>query len=176
VVGAVILGAGLTLGATATAAVPLPMAKTNKGGNKGAAKTKQVAQAKVEVKTDAGAVLKSHLNLDWGSDGTVELAAGDNKHAVGLRVVRNGDGSDITITLSYGVDGSPIIEPYTFDSSVGKREVITIEDGGAIALTVTSQQVKDDEPPPAPPPDEPDEDKGKIEVKPDVDDPLGGLE
>ena len=163
--------------ATAADAVPVAAKGKDKKGKKTQA-TKQIAQAKVEVKTESGAVLKSHVNLDWGTDGNVELAAGETKHAVGLKVVRDGESKEITVTLSYGVDGSPVIEPYTFDSSVGKREVIHIEDGAAIALTVTPTNVKVDGPEPAPPAEEPDEGggNGKIEVGPDTEDPLGGLE
>ncbi len=159
-------------------AVPVAAKGKDKKGKKAPQATKQIAQAKVEVKTGSGAVLKSNLNLDWGTDGNVELAAGDTKHAVGLKVVRGGESNEITVTLSYGVDGSPVIEPYTFDSSVGKREVIHIEDGAAIALTVTPTNVKVDDPNPAPPAEEPDEGGGndKIEVGPDTEDPLGGLE
>jgi hypothetical protein len=146
--------------------------------------TKQVANAKVELKTVTGAVVKGQLNLDWGKDGSVELAAGETKHAVGIKVDRDGEAQQITVTLSYEVDGSPVIEPYTFDMSVGKREVIRVEDGAAIALTVTPKKVKSGQTP-APPPEEPPEEDGdegggggggKIEVGPGVDDPLGGLE
>lgn len=185
-VSSVLLGAAFALGFVATpvssasSADAVPAAGKGKGKAKKGKKnqaTKQIAQAKVEVKTESGAVLKSHLNLDWGADGNLELAAGETKHAIGVKVERSGDAKEITVTLSYGVDGAPVIEPYTFDSSVGKREVIHIEDGAAIALTVTPTNVKVDEPPP-PPPEEPDEGggNGKIEVGPDTEDPLGGLE
>lgn len=155
-------------------ALPAATAGAHEPGSVAAAEsaTKQVAQVKVEVKTEGGRVVKGDAQLDWGEHGNVELDADGHKHTVGLELARpEGDAKTLTVTLRYHVDDRLVVAPYTFDTTVKKREVLHIEGGTAIALTVTPKKVK------APPPEE-EKPKDKIEVggEDDPDDPLGGLQ
>lgn len=133
--------------------------------------TKQVAQVKVELKTEAGRVIKADAQLEWGAPGNVELASEGHTHTVGLEVARAAeDKPEVTVTLRYHLDDKLVVAPFTFDAKVKKREVLHIEGGPAIALTVTPKTVK------APPPPEEDEKpKDKIDVGDDPQSPLGGL-
>lgn len=150
----------LTTPLAATAAPKSPPAE---------APTKQVAQVKVEIKTEAGRVLKTDAQLEWGAPGNVELASEGHTHTVGLEVARAAeDKPEVTVTLRYHLDDQLVVAPYTFDAKVKKREVLRIEGGTAIALTVTPKKVK------APPPEE-EKPKDKIEVGDDPESPLGGL-
>lgn len=133
------------------------------------APTKQVAQVKVEIKTEGGRVIKTDAQLEWGAPGNVELASEGHTHTIGLEVARQNETKpEVTVTLRYHLDDQLVVAPYTFDAKVKKREVLRIEGGTAIALTVTPKKVK------APPPEE-EKPKDKIEVGDDPESPLGGL-
>lgn len=147
---------------TATAAPKAPPAAE--------APTKQVAQVKVELKTEGGRVIKGDAQLEWGAPGNVELASEGHTHTIGLEVARAADDKpEVTVTLRYHLDDKLVVAPFTFDAKVKKREVLRIEGGPAIALTVTPKKVK------APPPEE-EAPKDKIDVQGDPESPLGGLE
>lgn len=166
--GLVALAAALALG------LPVSSVDAHEGAEPRAeSSVKQVAQVKVEVKTEAGRVIKGDLQLDWGAPGTVEMQGDGKKHIVGLELVRETDDSKVLkVTLRYHVDDHLVVAPYTFDTKLKKREVVHIEGGSAIALTVTPKKVKA-----PPPPAEEEKPRDKIDVgDADPRDPLGGLE
>jgi hypothetical protein len=145
---------------------------------------KDSASIKIELKQESGKVLKyDGAVLDWGADGNVEFKADNHVHDVALRVDRGeGEGKTIQLTVGYTRDGKAIIEDHTVSSEIKKREVIRIEGGIAIAITVTPKPSKAAPPPeetkPEEKPEEPSEPpapkKRKIEGG-DSDDPLDGL-
>lgn len=149
---------------------------------------KDSASIKIELKQESGKVLKyDGAVLDWGADGNVEFKADNHVHDVALRVDRGGEeGKTIQLTVGYTRDGKAIIEDHTVSSEIKKREVIRIEGGIAIAITVTPKPNKSAPPPeeskpsekPEAKPEEPSEPpapkRRKIEGG-DSDDPLDGL-
>lgn len=165
----------------------------------------EVAIVKVEVKLESGKVIKHDgVLFEWGDEGNVVLKYDDHTHDVALKVERpDENGKKIDLTVGYSRDGNLIITPQQVSTEAKKREVIRIEGGAAIALTVTPKKVKldengnpvepipPDEPappppkskekpkappqqPPAPPPEPPKKERPKLKG-PDSDDPLEGL-
>lgn len=135
---------------------------------------KQVAHVKVEIKQESGKVVKSTGVVDWGADGRIELAGDAHTHAVLVKIERDVDSKKkVSITVGYDRDGEALIAPYTFESTVKKREVIEIEGGIAIALQVTPKKVAVDAPPPE---EKPEEREEKLKIGGDNNDPLGGLD
>ena len=154
----------------------------------------EVAIVKVEVKLESGKVIKHDgVLFEWGDEGNVVLKYDRPDE----------NGKKIDLTVGYSRDGTLIITPQQVSTEAKKREVIRIEGGAAIALTVTPKKVKldengnpvepipPDEPPPkpkekekpkekappqppAPPPEPPKEKRPKIKG-PDSNDPLEGL-
>ena len=174
--GAVLVALGLLGGPAAAAEAAAPDESTQDEA--------EVVQLKVEIKLASGRVVRlpGDFKLDWGVDTAVEVEADGSTHQFSFLIARKGDPESgaVSITMSYGRDGEPIIAPYSFDTKVKRREVVRIEGGLAIALTVTPKktgapppkQEEEEEPPPeegGPPADE-------IEIDGDADDPLGGLE
>lgn len=134
------------------------------------AETKNVALVKVEIRQESGKVIKNNGDLvGWNEDASLKIKSDDITHALEVKVVRDGDKSKkASVTLAYARGGEAIIAPYTFDVKLKKREVIQIEGGLAIALTVVPKKVavKKEEAPPS--------DSHKVE-KIDGDDPLAGI-
>jgi hypothetical protein len=125
---------------------------------------KDVASVKIELKQPSGKVLKyDGAQLEFGADGNVTFKADDHVHDVSLRIERASDQSKaISLTVGYTKDGQSVIAPQTVDSEIKKREVIRIEGGVAIAITVSAKatkkaapeekpEEKPEEPPPEPP-------------------------
>ncbi|MBC8071719.1 MAG: hypothetical protein IAG13_25565 [Deltaproteobacteria bacterium] len=160
-----------------------------------------VASVKIELKQASGKVLKyDGAMLEWGADGNVEIKYEDHVHDIALRIERPDDKQkQISLTVGYSKDGQAVIEPTTLASEIKKREVVRIDGGVAIAITVTPKNVKgegDSDPveppeetekpktktkkepaPPAEPPkeEEPPKPKKKRIEGPGSDDPLEGL-
>lgn len=166
----------------------------------------EVAIVKVEVKLESGKVIKHDgVLFEWGDEGNVVLKYDDHTHDVALKVDRpDENGKKIDLTVGYSRDGTLVITPQQVSTEAKKREVIRIEGGAAIALTVTPKKVKldengnpvepipPDEPappppkskekekpkappqPPAPPPEPPKKERPKLKG-PDSNDPLEGL-
>lgn len=139
----------------------------------------EVVQLKVELKLESGRVVRlpGEFTLDWGVGTEVEIEADGSTHQISITLARKG-GAKVSITLGYARNGEPIIAPYTFDTKVNKREVVRVEGGLAIALTVKPKNTKgqpdgEEEEPPPPEVEPPSE---KIDIDEDDDDPLGGVE
>ncbi len=136
-----------------------------------AAKTedaKQVANVKVEIRQESGKVVKGSTQLEWNEDGSLSIEEDGTKHRVKLRVDREGNSKNVSITVAYERGGEDIIAPYEFDAKVKKREVLRIEGNLAIAVTVTPKKVAA--------PKKKEDDKPKLDVGGDPDDPLAGLD
>lgn len=143
-----------------------------------------VASVKVELKQASGKVLKyDGAKLEFGADGNITFKHDDHVHDVSLRIDRAEEGSkSISLTVGYTKDGNAIIAPQTVSSEIKKREVISIEGGVAIAITVSAKSTKGEkkeEPPPAeeaPAPEEPPPPKKKDKILDGGgNDPLDGL-
>ncbi len=131
--------------------------------------TKQVASIKVEIRQESGEIVKGSTQLDWNEDGTLSIDQDGTDHKLQLRVEREGKSKKLNITVAYSRGGQDIVAPYAFDAKVKKREVVRIEGNLAIAVTVTPTKVatvKEDK----------GEDKPKLDLSGDEDDPLAGLD
>lgn len=131
--------------------------------------TKQVASIKVEIRQEGGEVVKGSTQLDWNEDGTLSIEQDGTTHKLNLRVEREGTSKKLSITVAYNRGGKDIVAPYAFDAKVKKREVLRIEGNLAIAVTVTPTKVaaaKKDK----------GEDKPKLDISGDENDPLAGLD
>lgn len=161
-----VLGLGLALAAVSTDAV----AAGEDAAAETETQTKHVAMVKVEIKQESGKVVKNSGDVvEWNKDAKVVIEADEHKHDVSLKVGREGDKSKkLNVTLAYDRDGEAVIAPYSFDTRVKKREVIRIEGGIAIAVTVTPKTVKVEAPKK--------KKRDKISGAEDPTDPLDGLE
>jgi hypothetical protein len=126
-----------------------------------------VASVKIELKQPSGKVLKyDGAMLEWGADGNVEIKYEDHVHDIALRVERPDDKQkQISLTVGYSKDGQAVIEPTTVASEIKKREVVRIDGGIAIAITVTPKNVKG-EGEPVEPPEENEKPKTKTKKEP----------
>lgn len=108
---------------------------------------KQVAEVKIEIRQETGKVVKNVATVDWNQNAEVVFEAEEQKHDLDVKLVREGDKSrKVSVTMAYSRDGQAVIAPYSFDTTVKKREVIRIEGGLAIAVTVTPKKVKVEKP------------------------------
>lgn len=155
----------VTLGlaaAPASAAAPAPMAAESAEG------AKQVANVKIEIRQESGKVIKGSTELEWNEDGSLSIEQDGTKHKVKLRVEREGKSKKLNVTVAYTRGGEDIIAPYAFDTKVKKREVVRIEGNLALAVTVIPKKVT--------PKKDKGEDKPKLDISGDPDDPLAGLD
>ncbi|MCH9685618.1 MAG: hypothetical protein K0V04_29575 [Deltaproteobacteria bacterium] len=141
----------------------------------------EVAQIKIEIKLESGRVVKPDDNfvVDWGVSNSLEIQADGSSHQFSLMVERKGDkGKAVDITVGYDRDGEAVVAPYKFEGKTKKREVLRIEGGMAIALTITPQKVKGEAPEEEEVEPEPEKRPPgkKIEISEEENDPLGGLE
>lgn len=152
-------------------------------GDQTAEAPRQVAQIKIEIKLESGRVIKPEDNftVEFGVDNSLEIQAEGSSHLFSVKVDKKGskkDSKDVSVTVGYNRDGEAVIAPYTFDTKVKKREVVRVEGGLAIALTVTPKKAEGDKPPEDEEvvPEEKQKPRDKIEISEDEDDPLGGLD
>ncbi|MBV1858240.1 MAG: hypothetical protein KUG77_07500 [Nannocystaceae bacterium] len=154
-----------SVGFVATPALAIgPVAET-----KAQQETKQVASIKVEIRQESGEVVKGSTQLEWNEDGSLSIEQDGTSHKLDLRVEREGKSKKLSITVAYSRGGEAIVAPYAFDAKVKKREVLRIEGNLAIAVTVTPTKVavvKEDK----------GQDKPKLDLSGDEDDPLSGLD
>jgi hypothetical protein len=133
------------------------------------AQRKNLALVKIEIKQPSGKVVGNQGDLvEWNEPANVVIDAEERRHAVSLEVAREDErASKIKVTMGYDLDGQPVVAPYSFDTRVKKREVIRVEGGLAIAITVTPKTVKVDPPK---------KKREKIKGVNDPKDPLDGLD
>lgn len=132
-----------------------------------AGQPKQVASVKVELRQESGKVVKGSTQLEWNEDGSLSIEEDGIKHRVKLRLEREGKSKKVNVTVAYTRGGEDIIAPYEFSAKVKKREVLRIEGNLAIAVTITPKKV-------APPKEK--DDKPRLDLGGDADDPLSGLD
>ena len=127
---------------------------------------KSVVIAKVEIKQSSGKVLRGKpRQLEWEAQSSVQLEADGHVHDVQLQVEKKDDqGRKLGVTLAYDVDGEAVIAPFEYDTTAKKREILRVDGGIALAVTLTPKKIEIEAP-------EPDDD---IEV-PDGQNPLDGL-
>lgn len=128
---------------------------------------KPLAAVQVEIRQENGKVVKGAAEIEWNEDGSLSIEEDGTQHKVRLRLDREGNSNKVSVTVAYSRGGKDIIAPYAFDAKMKKREVLRIEGNLAIAVTITPKKVA------AP---KKGEDKPKLDVSGDPDDPLAGLD
>lgn len=99
------------------------------------------ANVKLEIKTSDGKVMRDKGKvIAWRQPTKIPFEFQGGVHEFVIDVVR--DGKTANVELSYELDGMEVLRTYELETQIGKREVIRIEDGTALALTVTSKTIK----------------------------------
>lgn len=126
------------------------------------------AKVTIELRMEDGAVVKHRGELrSFGDEWRFEFDGADHQHAVLLTAETEEGSKKLEVTLAYERDGMPVIAPYTDTYTAKKRQTLWTEDGSlAIALTFTPAKFARE--------DKSRDEKEKIKINPDNDDPLGG--
>lgn len=129
----------------------------------GLEKATAMAKIKLEIRSPNGKIHKDQARIvRWDELTRVEMEFQGIEHAFLLDLGK--DGKSVSVKLTYLADGEEVIRNYGYDSKVGKREVVRIDDGTALAVTINTKTVK-------PKPPEPGQEKIKTA---EGDDPLAG--
>ena len=94
----------------------------------------------------------------------IPLELGGRVHELDIEVTREGKGFEVVV-VSYVLEGQQLVRNYRMEASANKREVIHIEGGIGLAITVGSKTIKP----------KPQKERDKVET-PAGDDPLAGAE
>lgn len=105
-------------------------------------KTSKWAKVKVEIRTPSGKVFKDTgksfpydqlTRLDFDFEGI--------SHTFLIDLSRDGK-SNAAVKLTYIAGGEEVVRNYGFDAKLSKREVLRLDDGTALALTVSNKTIK----------------------------------
>jgi hypothetical protein len=119
-----------------TGPVPVP-----EDPSEGLTEPTSFAQVKLEIKVPSGKVMRDGGKvIAWQQPTKIPFEFQGGMHQFVLDVTR--DGKTANVELSYELDGVEVLRTYELETKMGKREVIRIEDGTALALTVTSKTIK----------------------------------
>lgn len=128
-------GAVATVG-DPNAAVPVPEDPAD-----GLTEPTSMASVKLEIKGEDGKVFKDQPKvIFWDRLTRIPIDFGSRMHEFDLLLGQ--DKKSVDVQISYTVGGKEVLRKYKFDTKVGTREVIQIEGGVAVALTVTPKTVK----------------------------------
>lgn len=101
-----------------------------------------MASVKLEIKGEDGKVFKDKPKvIRWDQLTRIPIDFGSRMHEFDLLLGQDGKKA-VDVQLSYTVGGKEVLRKYRFDTKVGTREVIQIEGGVAVAVTVTPKTVK----------------------------------
>jgi hypothetical protein len=98
------------------------------------------ANVKLEVKQGPKVHKDPGQTIRWEELTRIPLDIDGQVHEFLVVVSRSGEKAEVT--LSYNLDGNEIMRKYTFDTKIKKREVLRLDGGGALAVTVTPLTVK----------------------------------
>ena len=151
---------------------PLPVVATPEGPSPvpadpavGLTQPTSMATVKLEIKDDGGKVLKDKPRvLRFDETFRIPLELGGRVHELDIEVTREGKGFEVVV-VSYVLEGQQLVRNYRMEASANKREVIHIEGGIGLAITVGSKTIKP----------KPQKERDKVET-PAGDDPLAGAE
>ena len=128
-------------GAVATAGDPDAPATVPEDPAEGLTEPTSMASVKLEIKGEDGKVFKDKGKvIRWDQLTRIPIDFGSRMHEFDLLLGQ--DKKSVDVQISYTVGGKEVLRKYKFDTKVGTREVIQIEGGIAVALTVTPKTVK----------------------------------
>jgi hypothetical protein len=123
-----------------------------------------MATVRLEIKDDTGKVFKdSPKVLRWDEPFRIPLEIGDQVHEVDVEVSR--EGKTVEIVLGYLLGGQELVRNFRLETNANKRELVRIEGGIALAITVGSKTIKP----------KPQKERDKVEAATGTD-PLAGAE
>lgn len=101
----------------------------------------QMATVTIEIKSGGGKVRKnSPQYVQWNQLTRIPVDFQGQIHEFDVQVKNNG--GNVGVILSYNVGADAVLADYSFDTKPKFREVLRIEDGMALAITVTPKTVK----------------------------------
>jgi hypothetical protein len=123
-----------------------------------------MATVRLEIKDDTGKVFKDTPKvLRWDEPFRIPLEIGNQVHEVDVEVSR--DGKTVEIVLGYLLGGQELVRNFRLETNANKRELVRIEGGIALAITVGSKTIKP----------KPQKERDKVEAATGTD-PLAGAE
>ena len=125
----------------------------------------KLALVEVEIKAEDGSLATHKKLMPWNQETTVSFESEGHTHALTITPRATPRSMEIAVTLSYDRDATALVDGYTYDGKLWKRELLRVEGGLAIALRVVPKTIE--LPPPPPPRDRLEPGEG--------DDPLTGL-
>jgi hypothetical protein len=127
-------------------------------------KARSMALVKIEVRLEDGGVVKNKGDLlKWNNKGTVVFDGQGQTHSFEITPRHNGD--KLSIKIGYSRNGEPIFAPFDYETGPNQRELLEIDDGLSLAITVTPKKVDSKSKP-----------KRDDSIEgPEDDDPLGGI-
>jgi hypothetical protein len=98
------------------------------------------ANVKLEIKQGPKVHKDPGQTIRWDELTRIPIDVEGQIHEFLVHVTRAGENTEVM--MSYNRAGNEILRKYTFDTKVKKREVLRIDDGTALAVTVTPLTVK----------------------------------
>ncbi len=101
----------------------------------------EMATVTIEIKGDGGKVRKnSPQYVQWDQLTRIPVDFQGQIHEFDVQVANKG--GQVGVTISYNVGSDAVLADYKFDTKPKFREVLRIDNGMALAITVTPQTVK----------------------------------
>jgi len=125
----------------------------------------KLALVEVEIKGEDGSLATQKKLMPWNQETTVSFSSEGHTHELTITPRATPKSMEIAVTVSYDRDATAVVDGYTYDGKLWKRELLRVEGGLAIALRVVPKTIE--LPPPPPPRDRLQPGEG--------DDPLTGL-
>lgn len=123
-----------------------------------------MASVKLEIKDQDGKVFKDTPKIiRWDERFRIPLEIGNRVHEIDVEATRSG--KTVELVLGYLLGGQELVRNFRLETGVSKRELIHIEGGIALAITVTPKTIKP----------KPQKARDKVET-PTGSDPLAGAE
>ena len=99
------------------------------------------ASIKLEIRTPDGKVYRDSAKvIRWEQSTRIPIDFEGERHEFLLDVRRSG--KQATVEMTYLRGGTEILRKYALDTKIKKRELLRIDDGTALAVTVTPKTIK----------------------------------
>jgi hypothetical protein len=99
------------------------------------------ATVKMEIRTPDGKVFRDNGKvIRWDQLTRIPIDFEAKQHEFIVEVKRSG--KKATIELSYVLDGTDVVRNVPIETKIGKRELLRIDDGTALAVTIGTKTIK----------------------------------
>jgi hypothetical protein len=126
-----------------TAAIDAAPAKPFADPTERLTEAKDFAVLKLELKQPDGKVYRDATGqiVDWSVPTRIDVDFGGHKHVFVLTAKRSGK-AEVVVDIDYELDGKEVLRSVPLAAKLKAREVLRVEDGTAIALTVANKRVE----------------------------------